>query len=219
MATFLMMNKPRGVITACRDDTHRTVMEFLPPQYSHLRPVGRLDKETEGLLLFTDDGKFTQYLLSPESRIAKTYAFLCFGTLTEEGMQELRSGTTLYANNRPAKPAEVLLQCHCRVRNVGKYISERRREHHLNNPDGNASQGIIRITEGQKHEVRLMLRTVHCAVLYLKRLSVGNLLLDTNLQPGECRLMTDEEVQRLLQDAPPLTEQTYGALLPVLDFN
>ncbi len=214
-----MMNKPRGVITACRDDTHKTVTDCLPPQHKHLRPVGRLDKETEGLLLFTDDGKFTQYLLSPDSEIAKTYAFLCFGTLTADGIQQLQNGTTLYANNRPAKPAQVLLQRHCNVRNIGPYISERRREHHLNNPDGNASQGIIRITEGQKHEVRLLLRTVRCAVAYLKRLSVGNLLLDENLRPGECRLLTDGEVQLLLQAPPPLTEATYHPLLPDLDFN
>lgn len=209
-----MLNKPRGLITACRDDKNRTVMECLPGQYKHLRPVGRLDKETEGLLLFTDDGKFTQTLLAPDSGIAKTYAFLCFGRLTEDGLQELQNGTTLYANNRPAKPCEVLLQRYLTVKDVADYISERRREHHLNNPTGNASQGIIRITEGQKHEVRLLLRTVRCAVLYLKRLSIGNLLLDENLAAGESRLLTQDEVQLLLQPAPSLTEETYKSLLP-----
>lgn len=214
MAEFLMLNKPRGLITACRDNKNRTVMECLPEQYKHLRPVGRLDKETEGLLLFTDDGKFTQTLLDPASGIAKTYAFLCFGHLTEDGIQELQNGTRLYANNRPAKPCEVILQRYLTVQDVGSFISERRREHHLNNPTGNASQGLIRITEGQKHEVRLLLRTVRCAVLYLKRLSIGNLLLDANLAPGECRLLTQEEMQLILQPAPILTEDTYRHLLP-----
>lgn len=211
---ILMLNKPRGLITACRDDKNRTVMECLPEKYRHLHPVGRLDKETEGLLLFTDDGKFTQTLLDPASGIAKTYAFLCFGHLTEEGLDELRNGTQLYANNRPAKPCEVILQRYLTVADVGNYISERRREHHLNNPTGNASQGIIRITEGQKHEVRLLLRTVRCAVLYLKRLSIGNLMLDENLAPGESRLLTQEEIQQLLQPAPQLSEDIYKHLLP-----
>lgn len=211
---ILMLNKPRGLITACRDDKNATVMECLSEQYRHLRPVGRLDKETEGLLLFTDDGKFTQTLLDPTSGIAKTYAFLCFGHLTEDGMQELQNGTHLYANDRPAKPCEIILQRYLTVADVGQYISERRREHHLNNPTGNASQGIIRITEGQKHEVRLLLRTVRCAVLYLKRLSIGNLMLDEHLAPGESRLLTPDEVQQLLQPAPQLTENIYKHLLP-----
>ena len=201
-----MLNKPRGVITACRDDKNETVMSCLPQEWKHLRPVGRLDKETEGLLLFTDDGKFTQQLLSPASNIAKTYAFICFGTLTEDGIRELESGTTLYANHRPAKPCEVLLQRHLTVGEVGQYISARRREHHLNNPGGAASQGVIRITEGQKHEVRLLMRTVHCAVLYLKRLSIGALVLDESLSPGEGRLLTEEEIKLLLQSPPPLWE-------------
>lgn len=210
---ILMLNKPRGLITACRDDKNRTVMECLPEQYKHLRPVGRLDKETEGLLLFTDDGKFTQTLLDPASGIAKTYAFLCFGHLTDDGISELQNGTCLYANNRPAKPCEIILQRYLTVADVGPYISERRREHHLNNPTGNASQGIIRITEGQKHEVRLLLRTVRCAVLYLKRLSIGNLMLDSTLAPGESRLLTETEVQQLLQPAPALSADTYQPLL------
>lgn len=211
-----MLNKPRGVITACRDDKNPTVMECLPEAYKHLRPVGRLDKETEGLLLFTDDGKLTQTILSPDADIAKTYAFLCFGTLTQEGMEEIRKGTTLYANNRAAKPADILLQRYMEVKDVAPYISERRREHHLNHPDGAVSQGIIRITEGQKHEVRLLLRTVRCAVLYLKRLSVGNLLLDASLQPGESRLLTDKEVQLLFQSPPPFTADSYTDLLPAI---
>ncbi len=214
---ILMLNKPRGLITACRDDKNATVMECLPEEYKHLRPVGRLDKETEGLLLFTDDGKFTQTLLDPASGIAKTYAFLCFGHLTEEGINELQNGTRLYANNRPARPCEIILQRYLTVADVGNYISERRREHHLNNPTGNASQGLIRITEGQKHEVRLLLRTVHCAVLYLKRLSIGNLMLDEHLAPGESRLLPQEEIQQLLQPAPELTEDIYKHLLPPIN--
>ncbi len=189
-------------------------MECLPTEYKHLRPVGRLDKETEGLLLFTDDGKFTQHILSPEKNIAKTYAFICFGELTEDGMQQIRNGTTLYANNRSAKPAQILLQQHLQVRDVGPYISERRREHHLNHPDGNVSQGIIRITEGQKHEVRLLLRTVRCAVLYLKRLSIGNLFLDEMLVPGASRLLTENEVQLILQPPPAFSPTSYASLLP-----
>lgn len=189
-------------------------MECLPTEYKHLRPVGRLDKETEGLLLFTDDGKFTQHILSPEKNIAKTYAFTCFGELTEDGMQQIRNGTTLYANNRSAKPAQILLQQHLQVRDVGPYISERRREHHLNHPDGNVSQGIIRITEGQKHEVRLLLRTVRCAVLYLKRLSIGNLFLDETLVPGASRLLTENEVQLILQPPPAFSPTSYASLLP-----
>ncbi len=214
---ILMLNKPRGLITACRDDKNATVMECLPEKYKHMRPVGRLDKETEGLLLFTDDGKFTQTLLAPASGIAKTYAFLCFGHLTEDGINELQNGTHLYANDRPAKPCEIILQRYLTVADVGNYISERRREHHLNNPTGNASQGLIRITEGQKHEVRLLLRTVRCAVLYLKRLSIGNLMLDENLAPGESRLLTQEEIQQLLQPAPELTEDIYKHLLPPIN--
>lgn len=209
-----MLNKPRGLVTACKDEKNATVMECLPEAYRHLRPVGRLDKETEGLLLFTDDGKFTQTLLSPEADIAKTYAFLCFGTLTQDGMEEIRRGTTLYANNRPARPAQILLQRYLQVGDVGPFISERRREHHLNHPDGAVSQGLIRITEGKKHEVRLLLRTVRCAVLYLKRLSVGNLCLDPSLSPGECRLLTHGEVQRLLQPPPVFSEEAYKDLLP-----
>ena len=132
-------------------------------------------------------------------------------------MQQIRAGTSLYANNRPAKPAEILLQRYLTVQDVGDYISERRREHHLNNPTGNASQGLIRLTEGKKHEVRLLLRTVRCAVLYLKRLSFGGLLLDESLAPGQCRELTEEETKLLLQPAPPFTAETYQSLLPDLN--
>ena len=164
----LMMNKPAGYITATGDARKATVMELLPEQYRNrqLKPVGRLDKETEGLLLFTNDGDLLHRVVSPRHAVWKTYYAEHEGIVTQADIDAFAAGLRL-RDGTVCLPAELIEQ------EVGK--------------------SLIRVQEGKYHQVRRMMSARGMFVTYLKRIQEGNLKLG-NLPTGEVRILTDEEI-------------------------
>ena len=165
----LMLNKPAGYVTATEDARDPTVMELLPKQYRHLKPVGRLDKATEGLLLFTDDGDLLHRLISPKKEVPKIYYAKHEGTAAEEDIQAFAGGLTLGDGTRclPAK-LEILGDGEC----------------------------LVTVCEGKYHQVRRMLASRGLPVTYLERRQEGGLVLG-ELPRGESRELTDDEIRSL----------------------
>ena len=191
---YYMFNKPRGVVTAVTDPMFGTVMDCFPKDLSTgLHPVGRLDIDTEGLLVITDDGELTFRLTRPEFGFVKRYFFMAFGSLSAAGAEKIEHGGTLFGSGKPAKPAHLEQLEHRTVAACSSFIPPERFEHCMKNPSGAVSTGVIAVTEGQKHEVKLLLRGAGCSVFYLKRLSVGEITLDESLSPGEYREFTPAE--------------------------
>ncbi|MDQ0338878.1 16S rRNA pseudouridine516 synthase [Caldalkalibacillus uzonensis] len=172
---YLMLNKPQGVISATEDASHTTVLDLLDPEYLiyDLFPVGRLDKDTEGLLLLTNDGKLSHALLSPRRHVPKVYYAEIEGIVTDEDVDAFKSGVTL-DDGYHTLPAEL-------------HIID----------SGEQSRVELTIVEGKFHQVKRMFEAVGKRVIYLKRTKMGPLALDAHLEPGEYRELTEEEVQLL----------------------
>ncbi len=169
--TVLMLHKPSGFVTATEDKNAPTVMELLPPQYRHLelKPVGRLDKETEGLLLFTNDGDLLHRLISPKKEVPKVYYARHVGTATQEDVIAFRQGLTLRDG----------LQCLPAILE----------------PLG-AGESLITVCEGKYHQVRRMMASRNMTVLYLQRRQEGSLSLD-GLPLAQVRELTQAEIASL----------------------
>ena len=167
---YLMLYKPEGVLTATEDRRQKTVLDLLPPEYSALFPVGRLDKDTTGLLLLTDDGELAHHLLSPKHHVDKVYLARIDGTADDADAAAFRQGLTL-GDGTVCLPAELepLEPGWCRVT----------------------------LREGKFHQVKRMLAARGKPVLALKRLSMGALRLDEGLKPGEFRPLTAAEIDLL----------------------
>lgn len=190
-----MLNKPGGVVTATRDKYSKTVMDCFPEEIREgLFPVGRLDRDTEGLLIITDDGDLAFRMLRPEFGIKKRYFFRAFGEITEEKTGKLKNGGALYGNGEEARPAflsDIILST---VEADSEHIPEEYRAHALKNPKGKTFSAFITVTEGKRHEVKLLLKSIGCRIFYLQRVSMGNFMLDPMLKPGEFRKFTPEEI-------------------------
>ncbi len=174
---YLLMNKPQDVISATEDKYDQTVIDLLAEEDRHFEPfpVGRLDKDTEGFLLLTNDGKLAHELLSPKKHVDKTYYAKIEGIVTEEDTKAFEEGVTL-DDGYVTKPAS------------------------LNILESAAFSEIeLTITEGKFHQVKRMFESVGKRVVYLKRLSMGPLSLDPELDLGEYRHLTEEEVNSLKQ--------------------
>jgi|GEM_PF-144647 len=170
---YVILNKPEDYVTTCATQfEQRTVMDLLPKELKHLRPVGRLDKDTEGLLLFTNDGELANQLAHPAFDVDKTYFARVKGLVTPEVVAQFEEGIIL--DNRRTSPARV------------EVLSARE----------DVSEIQITIHEGRKHQVRLMADAVGHGVIYLKRLRQGPLELGF-LRSGEWRRLTEEEASRL----------------------
>ena len=167
----IMLNKPAGFVTATEDAKERTVMELLPTQYKHLdlKPVGRLDKATEGLLLFTNDGDLLHRLISPKKEVPKVYYARHEGSATEEDVAAFTAGLTL-RDGTVCLPAKL-------------------------EPMG-AGESLITVCEGKYHQVRRMMASRGMTVLYLERRQEGVLTLG-NLMRGKTRELTEEEIAAL----------------------
>ena len=177
----VMMNKPQGTLTAARDKKQPTVMDLLPPMYAAMdcMPAGRLDKDTEGLLIITSDGQLAHRIISPKKDVSKVYFARVAGTLGEKDIQAFAAGLHICDADGEfdAKPAGLEI---------------------LSEADG-MSEVRVRVSEGKYHQVKRMLAGRGAPVVYLKRLQIGALELDPQLAPGEWREMTDDEV-RLLEE-------------------
>lgn len=172
---YFMLNKPSGVVSATRDKFTSTVVDLIEEgKRKDLFPVGRLDRDTEGLLLITNDGELAHRLLSPKKHVEKQYFARVTGRVGEEDMEKFRSGIAL--EDFTALPAEL------------KVISS----------DEETSEVLVTIYEGKFHQIKRMFEAVGKTVLYLKRLRMGKLVLDEALKPGEYRELTQEELELLI---------------------
>ena len=172
---YVMLNKPAGVLSATEDGRGKTVLDLLPEAYRKrgLFPVGRLDKDTEGLLLLTDDGVLAHELLSPKKHVDKVYFTRAAGMLTEDDRAAFAEGMTL-GDGLKCLPAEL------------KILSA-----------GAESEALVTLREGKFHQIKRMLAARGKPVRYLKRLSMGPLSLDERLAPGEWRELTEAEAKKL----------------------
>lgn len=166
---YIMLNKPQGVVSATDDRVHKTVIDLVPSELKRdgLFPAGRLDTDTEGFVLITDDGDFAHKILSPKNHVEKTYIAEIAEPISEDDIKLLESGIVL-KDGFECLPAKI------------KPISEKIIE--------------IKICEGKYHQIKRMLGAVGNKVVSLKRVKIGGLPLDVDLKPGFCREITQEEM-------------------------
>ncbi|PWU70258.1 pseudouridine synthase [Gracilibacillus dipsosauri] len=174
---YFMLHKPSGYLSATRDQEQKTVLDLLKTedQARSPFPVGRLDKNTEGLLLLTNDGQLAHELLSPKKHVDKTYFAKISGFVTENDVAEFLQGVDI--GDYITKPAKLKIL-------KAKEVSEIE----------------VTITEGKFHQVKRMFEAVGKEVLYLKRLTMGSLELDSTLKLGQYRALTDQEIQNILEE-------------------
>ena len=197
---YYMMNKPQGCITARKDTLQKTVMEYFPQELADvLFPVGRLDKDTEGLLLFTNDGQFDQKLMHPKHHAPKKYYLFATGELGSEAIDRIEGGQLLTGEDKPTKGAAMTITERGRYEDFEKRFTSKKRfrdnEFNRNRP---VFAATLEIYEGKKHQVKRMMLAEGCRVIYLKRLEIGGLKLDDSLKPGEYRKLTEAEYDRLM---------------------
>ncbi|PZL70023.1 16S rRNA pseudouridine(516) synthase [Enterococcus plantarum] len=175
---YYLLHKPQGVISATEDKWDQTVIDLLKDEdyREDIFPVGRLDKDTEGLLLLTNDGQLAHQLLSPKKHVDKEYFAIIQGIVTEEDIRYFAAGFAL-TDKEQVKPSELIIE----------------------SVDETNEQSEIRLTiqEGKFHQVKRMFEAVDKKVVYLKRLRMGSLWLDEELILGEYRTLTEEELEKL----------------------
>ena len=172
--SYYMLHKPSGVVSATRDNLSTTVLDLLEGEkVKDLFPVGRLDKDTEGFLLITNDGKLAHNLLSPKKHVDKLYFAKVKGKVTREDQLAFLEGVMIEEGYRTL-PAKLIIQ-----------------------KSDDISEIELTIQEGKFHQVKRMFHAVGKEVIYLKRLSMGGLSLDPNLAPGEYRPLTASEIKYL----------------------
>ena len=165
---YIMMNKPQGYVCATEDKVSKTVLELLPPnlQREGLFPAGRLDKDTEGLLIITDDGDFAHRMLAPKKHVSKRYYVETDKEITEDTVNAFEKGI-VFRDGTKCLPAKLEI---------------------LEN-----NRGIVEICEGKFHQIKKMFNVCRLNVTFLKRISIGKLNLDSNLTIGQCRELTKIE--------------------------
>ena len=176
---YVMLNKPQGVVSAVFDDRYGTVADILPEKYRkfNLFPVGRLDVDTEGLLIMTNDGKLAHELISPKRHVPKKYYALVCGNVTDADVEKFNRGVVL-DDGYKTLPSELLVL-----------------------RGGDRSEVELVIYEGKFHQVKRMFGAVGKNVTYLRRLEMGGVKLDERLKPGESRELTEEEIETLRESA------------------
>lgn len=172
--TYLMMHKPKGYLTTISDDRNRkTVMELLPEEYKMLMPVGRLDYNSEGLLLFTNNGDIAQKIMRPAREVIKTYSVKVEGEVSEFEARDMEKGVTLIDGTQFKK---------CKV--------------HIIEVKDRITKLEVQITEGKNREIRKIFDHYGYNVIFLKRISIGKIKLG-GLTRGTCRLLRPQEIEYL----------------------
>ena len=171
---YIMLNKPQGYICSTKDDKHRTILDLFPEKISLREPhsCGRLDIDTTGLVLATDNGKWSHKVTSPKKKCFKTYIVQSDTPLTKEDMQLLQEGVLLDGEDKKTLPAQ--------IRELGECEYE------------------LKICEGKFHQVKRMFQAVNNCVLALHRSKIGNIILDNKLKPGCFRELTPYEINEFL---------------------
>lgn len=175
---YLMLNKPRDCISATISYKEKTVIDYVPYEYSHyeLFPMGRLDKDTQGLLILTNDGKLSHEVLSPKHHVPKKYYAKIQGIVTNEDIEKFKNGLDI---GEKKLTKEAFLE----ILNI--------------NEKENTSEIEVTITEGKYHQVKRMFEAINCKVTFLKRIQMGQLMLDESLKLGEIRELEEFEVELL----------------------
>lgn len=170
---YIMMNKPEGVVSATDDPKEKTVLDLLPPESRRqgLFPCGRLDKNTLGLILLTDNGELGHRLLAPKSHVSKAYRFRSKFPLSVEDVRRFEGGLTL-EDGYVTRPAGIILE-------------------------GDGDGGVITLTEGKYHQIKRMLEALNNRITYLERIRFGPIELDPTLERGAWRYLTDHEIAAL----------------------
>lgn len=178
---YYLFHKPAGVLTAARDSRAQTVMDFLPEAFAHRKvlPVGRLDKDSTGLLLLTNDGELAHFLLSPKRHVLKEYRVRVEGCLTEAAVHAFADGIPL--SDFTAKPAQMRILL----------------------ADDEHSDAVVWLSEGKFHQVKRMFAACGHSVLSLHRTAFGSLLLPDDLPQGAYRELTPAELAALQKEAKP----------------
>lgn len=173
----LMLHKPQGYVSAARDARDKTVLELIPPEYrrKNLFPAGRLDKDTTGLMIITDDGALAHEILAPRRHVPKQYLVTIDCPMTEEMVRRFAAGIEL--KDGICRPAELVI--------TGE------------------NTGLVTLREGRYHQIKRMFGCCGAAVTALHRISMGQLRLDETLAPGECRPLTAQEITLLRQQMLP----------------
>ena len=171
---YLILNKPKGYISATEDRTQQTVLDLIDSKYSHrdLFPAGRLDKDTTGLMIITDDGRFAHDILSPRKHVSKTYEVVLDIPATEEMVKGFKDGVDL--NDGKCKTAVMEI--------TGEYSAR------------------VTLTEGRYHQIKRMFGCFGAKVIELHRIKMGGLELPSNLQEGESRELISEEIEKIKND-------------------
>ena len=169
--TYIMLNKPEGYVSATEDEKLPTVLELLPDELQRigLFPCGRLDRNTLGLMILTNNGPLSHKILAPKSHVSKVYYFKAEDNITEKDVERLRSGVDI--GGYVTAPCEVELV--------------------------NSKEGYITLHEGKYHQIKLMLKAVCNKIIYLERVKFGPISLDGDLARGEWRFLSDEEREAL----------------------
>lgn len=202
---YIMLHKPAGVISATEDARERTVLDLLNKEAAarSLFPVGRLDKDTEGMLLMTNDGKLAHKLLSPRKHVPKTYRALVIGSVGTTEIEAFRSGVGLDDGyvTMPAELRVLAMTSTAEARHhpeisqpYGRIAHDRMR---LIDPGSTFCWIELTIQEGKFHQVKRMFAALNRKVVYLRRISMGPLALDPALSPGEWRELTQAEIDSL----------------------
>ena len=189
---YYMLNKPAGVITATEDKKQTTVIDLIKDKKRRdLFPVGRLDKDTVGLLLITNDGDLAHRLLAPGKHVKKTYLVRVDGIITDEIKSGIEKGVDIGDEKltAPAELREIKLLEDADVTAAGEQAA------------GGVSEAEIAITEGRYHEIKRMFEAFGLNVIYLKRLSMGGLKLDPDLQEGQWKILSEEEIVLLSKES------------------
>ena len=170
---YLMLNKPKGYVSATADKLMPTVLDLLPHEYLHrnLFPAGRLDKDTTGLMLITDDGEFAHNMLAPKKHISKTYNVTIDTPMTNEMVFGFANGVNL--NDGECKSATLKI--------TGK------------------NTGVVTLTEGRYHQIKRMFGCYKAKVIELERIALGNFYLPSDLKQGDYREFTEEELKKVLE--------------------
>ncbi len=171
--TYILLNKPEGVVSATEDGRDRTVLDLLPDDMRKegLFPCGRLDKNTLGLMLITDNGDLAHRLLAPKSHVEKQYYFRSEFPISKEAASRFEGGVVL-EDGYETKPAKIFLE-------------------------ENGDSGIITLVEGKYHQIKRMLEALDNKIVYLERVRFGPLVLDGSLERGEWRYLTEDEISAL----------------------
>ena len=170
---YLILNKPKGYISATEDKNQKTILDLVPKKYLHrnLFPVGRLDKDTTGLMIITDDGEFAHNILSPKKHIKKQYNVTIDIPMTDEMVIGFKEGVSLIDGDCKSAKLEIISK----------------------------NTGLVTLTEGRYHQIKRMFGCYKAKVIELQRIAIGNLILPNDLNIGECRELTEEELKKIKQ--------------------